>query len=293
MPEADIVLISVVGISGLEATLAAVKAGKDIALANKETLVAGGNLVMDAARLSGSRILPVDSEHSAIFQCLQGSKNKNEIRKILLTASGGPFRGFNMEMLSKVTVADALKHPRWDMGKKVTIDSATLMNKGLEVIEAQWLFGLDLNQIEVIVHPQSIVHSMVQFIDGSILAQMAATDMRLPILYAFSFPERCQAELPTVDFSILGNLTFEAPDTDLFPCLQLAYEAARIGGTMPAVLNAANEIAVQKFLEETISFVEIPKAVEKAMEHHSAVADPTLEDILQADIETRNRLKKG
>jgi len=293
LPEADIVLVSVVGISGLEATLAAVKAGKDVALANKETLVAGGSLVMEAARQSGSRILPVDSEHSAIFQCIQGSKGKDEIQKIILTASGGPFRGYDQEKLARVTVADALKHPRWDMGRKVTIDSATLMNKGLEVIEAQWLFDMNLDQIEVVIHPQSIIHSMVQYVDGSVLAQMAQPDMRLPILYAFTYPGRYSADLPTLDFSTLGNLTFEVPDLESFPSLQLAYEASRIGGTMPAVLNAANEEAVQMFISEAISFIDIPKVVERAMNHHTAVANPTLEDIFQADIETRNLLKKG
>ncbi len=292
LQEADIILVSVVGISGLEATLAALKSGKDIALANKETLVAGGDLVMETARKSGSNIIPVDSEHSAIFQCLQGSKENKEIQKILLTASGGPFRGYKREQLEKVRVEDALKHPRWNMGKKVTVDSATLMNKGLEVIEAKWLFDMDINKIEVLIHPQSIVHSMVQFIDGSILAQLGATDMRLPILYAFTWPNRLSADLPTVDFPTLGKLSFEEPDTKSFPSLQLAYEALRINGTMPAVLNAANEVAVEGFLKSSLSFTSIPRIVEKAMAHHIAISKPTLEDILLADKETRDRLKK-
>jgi len=292
LPEVDIVLMSVVGISGLEATLAALRAGKDIALANKETLVAGGALVIEYAKEFGGKILPVDSEHSAIFQCLQGTKDKKEIQKIFLTASGGPFRGYTKEELKKVTVQDALNHPRWNMGKKVTIDSATLMNKGLEVIEAKWLYDLELNQIEVLIHPQSIIHSMVQYRDSSILAQMGATDMRLPILYAFTWPNRLNADLPVVDFARLGSLTFETPDRDTFPCLNLAYEASRLGGTMPAVLNAANEVAVDMFLKSSLSFSDIPVIVERAMEHHRIIYNPTLEDILLADQETRDRIKR-
>jgi len=292
LPEIDVVLVSVVGISGLEATLAALKEGKDIALANKETLVAGGEIVMDTAKKFGRKILPVDSEHSAIFQCLQGTSKKKEIKKIILTASGGPFRGYTIDELKKVNLEAALKHPRWNMGKKVTIDSATLMNKGLEVIEAKWLFDLSLNQIEVVIHPQSVVHSMVQFIDNSVLAQLGPTDMRLPILYAFSWPDRLTADIPELDFSQLGSLTFEQPNTDIFPCLNLAYEALRIGGTMPAVLNAANEAAVELFLNESIHFTDIPAIVEKAMSFHSAIYNPSLEDILLADQETRDRIKK-
>ncbi|HHU78581.1 MAG TPA: 1-deoxy-D-xylulose-5-phosphate reductoisomerase [Clostridiales bacterium] len=290
--KADIILISVVGISGLEATLAAIQSGKDIALANKETLVAGGQLVMEAAKRSGSKILPVDSEHSAIFQCLQGTADQKAVDKILLTASGGPFRGFDYESLKKVTVEDALKHPRWSMGRKISIDSATLMNKGLEVIEARWLFDVRPEQMEVLVHPQSIVHSMVQFVDGSVLAQLGATDMRLPILYALSWPNRLQADLPLIDFVKLGSLTFEKPDFETFPCLPLAYEALKIGGTMPAVLNAANETAVEMFLQSAIDFIEIPKLIEKSMIVHKTKLNPTLEDILQADQETRERIKR-
>lgn len=313
MPDIDTVLMSVVGISGLEATIAALESGNDVALANKETLVAGGQLVMDTARRSRTRILPVDSEHSAIFQCLQGARLQVSaesdtsvranrfwspgepfspaVRKILLTASGGPFRGYDSERLQHVRVSDALRHPRWDMGKKVTIDSATLMNKGLEVIEAKWLFSLELEQIEVLIHPQSIIHSMVEYADGSVIAQMGMPDMRLPILYAFTWPDRLPTSLPAVNFLELGSLTFEKPDTSLFPCLALAFEAARIGGTMPAVLNAANEIAVQKFLEETIPFAGIPQLAERAMSVHRAVPNPSLPDILEADRETRDLLK--
>ena len=292
MEEADMVLVSVVGIAGLEATLAALQTGKDIALANKETLVAGGSLVMEAARLSQSNILPVDSEHSAIFQCLQGSKGMHEVHKLLLTASGGPFRGYQSQQLELVTVADALKHPRWNMGKKVTIDSATLMNKGLEVMEAKWLFDVKPEQIEVLIHPQSIVHSMVEFRDGSVIAQMGATDMRLPILYAFTWPERLAADLPRVDFSKLESLTFEKPDTEVFPCLQLAYEAIRTGGTMPTVLNASNEMAVEGFLNGSLSFRQIPRMVEEAMNHHQSIASPTLEDVLLIDKDIRDRIKR-
>lgn len=288
-PDIDIVLLSVVGISGLEAALAALESGNDVALANKETLVAGGQLVMDAARRSGARLLPIDSEHSAIFQCIQGTRPEH-VRKILLTASGGPFRGYNTKLLQQVSVSDALKHPRWNMGKKVTIDSATLMNKGLEVIEAKWLFSLEHGQIEVVIHPQSIIHSMVEFVDGSVIAQMGMPDMRLPILYAFTWPERFATNLPTVDFIKLGSLTFEKPDTTLFPCLELAFEALKAGGTMPAVLNAANEVAVQKFLEEAIPFTRIPAMIERAMRAHKVIPAPSLCDILAADEETRRLL---
>ncbi len=292
LTEVDIVLMSVVGISGLEATLAALKAGKDIALANKETLVAGGALVMEAAKEAGRKILPVDSEHSAIFQCLQGTRDKKEVRKIILTASGGPFRGYKAEDLRNVTLEDALRHPRWNMGKKVTVDSATLMNKGLEVIEARWLFDIETEQIEVLIHPQSIIHSMVQYIDGSVLAQMGATDIRLPILYAFTCPGRMSTELPVVDFTQLGSLTFESPDTNSFPCLNLAYEALRIGGTMPVVLNAANEVAVEMFLKSSISFAHIPRIIERAMGCHRTIYNPTLEQILLSDKETREQIKR-
>ena len=293
LPDIDMVLMAVVGISGLEATLAALEAGRDVALANKESLVAGGQLVMDAARRTGARVLPVDSEHSAIFQCLQGIPKSSSpvIHRILLTASGGPFRGFDRESLRHVRVSDALKHPRWNMGKKITVDCATLMNKGLEVIEAKWLFGVGLDRIEVLIHPQSVIHSMVEFLDGSVIAQMGIPDMRLPILYAFTWPERYPTGLPSVNFLELGSLTFEKPDVSLFPSLALAIEAARIGGTMPAVMNAGNEVAVGKFLEESITFTDIPRTVERAMKSHRAIFSPSLEDILRADQETRDLLK--
>jgi len=290
MEENDTVLTAVVGIAGLEATLAALEAGKDIALANKETLVAGGSLVIEAAQRNSCRIIPVDSEHSAIFQCLQGCTSHGEISKIYLTASGGPFRTYDKDSLKLVTAADALKHPNWTMGKKVTIDSATLMNKGLEVIEAKWLFGLDIDQIEVLIHPQSIIHSMVAYVDGSVIAQMGRPDMRIPILYAFTFPERLPSQVEAVNFLSCGQLTFSEPDTNLFPCLSLAYKALKIGGSMPVVLNAANEVAVKYFLEGRISFMEIPVTVERAMRSHQVIQTPSLKDILRVDREIRDFL---
>jgi 1-deoxy-D-xylulose-5-phosphate reductoisomerase len=290
MDENDIVLVAVVGIAGLEATLAALEAGKDIALANKETLVAGGSLVIETANRNNCKIIPVDSEHSAIFQCLQGCSSKININKIYLTASGGPFRTYDRDSLKLVTVEDALKHPNWSMGEKVTIDSATLMNKGLEVIEAKWLFNLDIDQIEILIHPQSIIHSMVEYVDGSVLAQMSRPDMRIPILYAFTFPERLPSQVEPINFLECGQLTFAQPDTELFPCLSLAYKALKIGGTMPVVLNAANEVAVKYFLEGRISFVEIPVIVERAMRSHQVIQAPTLRDILRVDNEIRELL---
>lgn len=290
LSDIDTVLIAVVGIAGLEATLAALESGNDVALANKEALVAGGQLVMDTAKRTGSKLIPVDSEHSAIFQCLQGCSNPDNVSKIILTASGGPFRGYDRESLRQVGVSDALKHPKWNMGKKISIDSATLMNKGLEVIEAKWLFNLAVDQIQVIIHPQSIIHSMVEYVDGSIIAQMGVPDMKLPILYAFTYPERLPSMTAPINFLELGGLTFEEPDTSLFPSLSLAYKAIKIGGTMPAVLNAANEVAVQRFLEESISFMELPLIVEKAMKFHQVIQNPTLKDILRADKETRDLL---
>lgn len=286
MPDVDIVLMSVVGISGLEATIAALEAGKDVALANKETLVAGGQLVMAASAKTGARIIPVDSEHSAIFQCLQGSY-REDLSNIILTASGGPFRTFTYEQLEQVTIEDALKHPNWSMGKKVTIDSATMMNKGLEVIEAKWLFDLTTQQIRVLVHPQSIIHSMIEFYDGSVIAQMGVPDMRIPILYAFTYPRRHQTMTSRLDLADVGTLTFETPNTVLFPCLSLAFQAIELGGTMPAVLNAANEVAVGSFLQGSIQFTDIPRMIENAMNAHQVIKNPTLKDILQTDKETR------
>lgn len=280
--ENDLLLTAVSGMIGLQPTLAAINAGIDIALANKETLVAGGQLVMDAAAASGVSLLPVDSEHCAIFQCLMGNKHE-EIDRIIITASGGPFRGYSHKQLESVTLAQALKHPNWSMGKKITIDSATLMNKGLEVIEAKWLFNLRNNQIDVVVHPQSIVHSMVEFIDHSTIAQLGLPDMALPIQIAFFYPERVANNRPALDFSQIRELTFSEPDRIAFPCLQLAYDALEIGGTMACVLNAANEIAVSRFLNQEISFLDIPRINRQVMEQHQVIVHPNLDDVLVAD----------
>lgn len=288
--DVDLVLTSVVGSIGLLPTLQAIKMGKTIALANKETLVAAGELVMSNAKRYGAKIIPVDSEHSAIFQCLQGSK-PHDVDSIILTASGGPFRQRNLEAFASITLDDALKHPNWSMGKKITIDSATLMNKGLEVIEAKWLFDLRPEQIQVIVHPQSVIHSMVQFVDSSILAQMGTPSMLLPIHYALFYPNRRLGQLEPFSFAKYNTLTFEAPDFKRFPCLELAYEALNIGGTMPTVLNAANEMAVKAFLENRIGFMEIPKWVEDAMRQHKTILKPTLEEILSVEEETRQLFK--
>ncbi len=283
MPEIDIVLNAIVGIAGLKPTIAALEASKDVALANKESLVAAGSIVMETARKNGCRVIPVDSEHSAIYQCLLNSKDTKEVRKIYLTASGGPFRELDKSSFKSVTVEQTLKHPRWSMGKKITVDSATLMNKGLEAIEAKWLFGLSPQQIEVIIHPQSVIHSMVEYVDGSVIAQIAATDMRLPILYALSQPQRLSSDIPKLNFFELEPLTFEKPDLHRFPCLSFAYEALSIGGTMPAVLNAANEVAVGKFLNREILFEEISIMVKKAMNLHSTIQNPSIYDILNID----------
>lgn len=278
----DMVLVAVVGIAGLEATLAALSTGNDVALANKETLVAGGQLVMNTAKVHGSSIIPVDSEHSAILQCIQGARKK-DIKGIVLTASGGPFRGYTREDLEKVTVEDALKHPNWVMGQKITIDSATLMNKGLELIEAKWLFDLDIEQIKVVIHPESIIHSMVEFIDNSVLAQLGLADMRIPILYALTYPERMPSPVESLDLLKLKKLSFEEADLETFSCLKLAINAIEIGGTMPVVLNAANEIAVKKFLDRKIGFNEIASLVKEAMKNHKPINEPVLEDILRVD----------
>ena len=282
----DLVLTAMVGISGLKPTVSAIKAGKAIALANKETLVVAGELIATLALKHRVPILPVDSEHSAIFQCLNGEGN-NRIDKILLTASGGPFRNFTAEQLTKVTKKEALNHPNWDMGMKVTIDSSTLMNKGFEMIEAKWLFDVKPSQIEVLIHPQSIIHSMVQFDDNTIMAQLGQPDMRAPIQYAFSYPERLKLEMEPVDFIKLTQLTFEAPDRDRFPNLNFAYEAIEKGGNMPCILNAANEVAVSLFLEDKIGFYEMSSLIEKAMERSAFMKEPTLGDYIQCDKETR------
>lgn len=290
--EADILLTSLVGSVGLLPTLAGIEAGKTIALANKETLVTAGRLVMEKARQKGVAILPVDSEHSAIFQCLQGNRSQ-EVERLILTASGGPFRTEAREAIALKTAGDALKHPNWSMGAKITIDSATLMNKGLEVIEASWLFDLPEDRIGVVVHPQSIIHSMVEYRDSSILAQMGLPDMRLPIHYAFNYPQREPSTLPRLDFSQLTALTFEAPDTERFPCLALAYGALRAGGTMPCVLNAANEAMVARYLTGEVGFYAISEAVERVMASHDPIADYTLEDLLALDAEARRRAVTG
>lgn len=281
-PENKLLLTAVSGMIGLQPTLAAINSGIDIALANKETLVAGGQIVIDAAAAKGVSLLPVDSEHCAIFQCLMGNKHQ-EIDRIIITASGGPFRGQSREQLESVTLAQALKHPNWSMGKKITIDSATLMNKGLEVIEAKWLFNLSIDQIDVVVHPQSIIHSMVEFIDHSTIAQLGLPDMALPIQIAFFYPDRIANNRPALDFNQVRELTFEEPDRIAFPCLQLAYEALESGGTMACVLNAANEISVARFLNQEIHFLDIPRINRLVMEKHQVISNPNLDDVLAVD----------
>lgn len=288
--EVDIVLTSVVGMIGLKPTLKAIRAGKDIALANKETLVVAGEIIMEEALKNNVKILPVDSEHGAIFQCLRGNSNK-DVNKILLTASGGPFRGKSVFELKNVTVDEALKHPRWNMGKKISIDSATLMNKGLEVIEAHFLFNVNYDNIQVVVHPESIVHSMVEYKDGSVIAQLGTTDMKLPIQYAFNFPERKEAVVERLDFYKIKNLTFEKPDMETFKPLKLAYEAGKAKGLMPAILNAANEVAVELFLNKRIKFLDIGDILEETMskfnENHKVT---TIEEIIEIDEKVRQYL---
>lgn len=286
LPETDMVLTALVGFAGLQPTLAAIAAGKDIGLANKETLVVAGELVMRRAREKGVHIIPVDSEHSAIFQCLSGEEN-NPVEKIILTASGGPFRGKTREELRFVTSADALKHPNWVMGAKITIDSASMMNKGLEVIEAKWLFDLEVDQIDVVIHPQSIIHSMVQFTDGSIKAQMGLPDMKLPIQYAMAWPQRIKNSFERFDFGRYSSLTFEQPDKTAFRNLGLAYQALRDAGNMPCIVNAANEIVVAGFLKNRIDFLGMSRVIEKCMVKMAHVRTPALEDYLETDRETR------
>jgi 1-deoxy-D-xylulose-5-phosphate reductoisomerase len=280
--QTDTVLTSLVGFAGLKPTVAAIEAGKDIALANKETLVAAGQIIMALAHKHNINIYPVDSEHSAVFQCLQGEARKH-IRRIILTASGGPFFGRTAAELVNVTIEDCLRHPNWSMGRKITIDSATLANKGLEVIEAKWLFGVEYDQIDVCVHPQSIIHSMVEYIDGSVIAQMGVPDMHLPIHYALSYPERSLSKVPRLDFGTLSALTFAPPDTETFPALKLAYIAGKQGGTMPCVFNAANEIAVHAFLNGTVNFLAIAKIIRYTMEKHIVIDNPDLSQIFTAD----------
>lgn len=284
LPEIEILVTAVVGMIGIRPTIAAIEAGKDIALANKETLVTAGHLIMPLAKEKGVRILPVDSEHSAIFQCLHGEK-ASQVEKILITASGGPFRGRTREELKGVQVEDALKHPNWSMGRKITIDSATLVNKGLEVMEAKWLFDVDFDQIEVVVQPQSIIHSMVQFKDGGIKAQLGTPDMRLPIQYALYYPDRVYLNDERLDFAKIGSITFEAPDLNVFKGLALAYEAGRKGGSMPTALNAANEKAVALFLNRKIDFLSIWDIIEYCMKEHHFIESPALDDILKTEQE--------
>ena len=292
IPECDTVLTAVVGICGLSPTIDALKASKTIALANKETLVTGGHIVTALAKENGVNILPVDSEHSAIFQSLQGNANKKQVKKILLTCSGGPFFGKTKEYLKKVTKADALKHPNWDMGAKITIDSSTLVNKGLEVIEAKWLFDVDVDDIEVLVHRQSIVHSMVEYIDNGIIAQLGAPDMRLPIQYALTYPYRREMYENTLDFTKYPALTFEKPDTDTFFALKLAYKAGKLGGIMPTVFNSADEAAVELFLKEKIKYTDISELIEYAMDNIKNIDVPSLDDIYQTDKDAREIVYK-
>ena len=290
LPEADVVVSGVMGSAGLLPAIYALKSGKNLALANKETLVIAGELVLREAQKTNSQIIPIDSEHSAIFQVLNGEK-KERIKKIILTASGGPFRTFSFEQMETVTVKDALKHPNWDMGAKITIDSSTMMNKGLEYIEAKWLFGLN-TPVEIIVHAQSIIHSMIEFVDTSIMAQLGIPDMRVPIAYALTYPDRFECDLPSLELTTMGDLTFEAPDFDRFPCLGLAIDAMKIGKTMPAVLNAANEIAVQAFLEELISYKDIAELIHMVMQNHNPSPLKELQDVLIADRWAREETTK-
>ena len=285
LPEADIVLIAIVGTAGLQPALAAIRAGKDIAVASKEILVMAGEIVMNEARKHGVRVLAVDSEHSAIFQCLDG-KPTSSVRKLLLTASGGPFRSqtdWPKEKFSEITVERALKHPSWVMGRKITIDSATLFNKGLEMIEARWLFDIEMARVGVVVHPQSIVHSMVEFVDGSLIAQLSTPDMCLPIQYALTYPDRAASDRVQTNFPKIGTLTFEEPDVERFPAIELARRAGEVGGTLPAVLNAANEIAVEAFVNRKINFPQITAMVRRTMDAHKTISQPALEEILAAD----------
>ena len=290
MEESEILVTAIVGMIGIRPTIEAIKAGKDIALANKETLVTAGHIIMPLAKEYQVAILPVDTEHSAIFQSLQGGQEK-ALHKILLTASGGPFRQKTREELLNIQVEDALKHPNWEMGRKITIDSSTLVNKGLEVIEAKWLFDVSLDQIEVVVHPQSIIHSMVEYVDGAIIAQLGTPDMKLPIQYALYYPERRFLPGDRLDFAVLSKLTFEKPDMETFYGLRLAFEAGKEGGSLPAVFNAANELAVSKFLDRKIKYLEIPEIIEHCMQAHKTIADPSVDEILQTEQEVYEQIE--
>ena len=288
--EIDVVVSGVVGSAGLLPAIHALRAGKNLALANKETLVTAGELVLKEAEKTNSQIIPIDSEHSAIFQALNGEK-KERIKKIILTASGGPFRNYTLDQMENITVKDALNHPNWNMGSKITIDSSTMMNKGLEYIEAKWLFGIN-TPVEIIVHPQSIIHSMIEFVDTSIIAQLGIPDMRVPIAYALSYPDRFESNLPSLDLAKMGNLTFEKPDFERFPCLKLAIDAMDMGKTMPAVLNAANEIAVQAFLDELIPYKDIAELIQLVMQNHSPSPLNELQDVLDSDQWAREETTK-
>jgi 1-deoxy-D-xylulose-5-phosphate reductoisomerase len=290
LDDIDVLLTAIVGMIGLIPTMEAIKKGITIALANKETLVTAGQIVMNEAKKNNVSILPVDSEHSAIFQCLNG-ENTKQVEKLILTASGGPFRGKRKNELLGITKNQALKHPNWTMGRKITIDSSTLMNKGLEVIEAKWLFDVDVDQIDVVVHPQSIIHSAVQFVDSSVIAQLGNPDMKLPIQYALTYPDRIHSNFERLDFSTLSSLTFEKPDLDTFPCLKLAYDSLNAGGTYTTVLNAANEVLVNEFLEDKIGFYDIPYYIEKALEKHPTISNPNLDEILYIDNWSREFIK--
>lgn len=287
----SMVISAISGSAGLLPTLAAIEAGNDVALANKETMVMAGKIVTQRAEKKGVKIIPVDSEHSAIFQCLEGHKQKN-LKRIILTASGGPFLNFTGKQLQKVSLSETLCHPKWKMGKKITIDCASMMNKGLEVIEAKWLFHVDINSIDVLIHPQSIVHSMVEFVDGAYLAQMGVPDMKIPIAYALSYPERIRNDLPLLDLIKTGRLEFFKPDIRKFPCLDIAYKAGICGGTAPVVLNAADEVAVSAFMKRKIRFIDLPEIIEKVMTLHSVICNPSLDDILQADSWARRETEK-
>ena len=289
---ADIVLTAVVGMIGIRPTLEAIYAHKDIALANKETLVTAGHIIMREAKEYNVKILPVDSEHSAVFQSLQGNKH-SQVSKIILTASGGPFRNSTMEELKNVTVEQALKHPNWSMGRKITIDSSTMVNKGLEVMEAKWLFDVDYDQIDVVIQPQSLIHSMVEYVDGGIMAQLGTPDMKLPIQYALYYPDRRFLGGERVDFAKIGSITFMKPDLEKFKGFKLAYDAGRTGGTMPTIYNAANELAVSKFLNREIQYLEIADLIEQAMESHKVIENPTLEQILEAEKEAHESVSGG
>ncbi len=290
IPESEILVTAIVGMIGIRPTIEAIKAGKDIALANKETLVTAGHIIMPLAKAHNVAILPVDSEHSAIFQSLQGNP-RGALHKILLTASGGPFRGRTKDQLMNIQVEDALKHPNWEMGRKITIDSSTLVNKGLEVMEAKWLFDVDFDHIEVVVHPQSIIHSMVEYVDGAIIAELGTPDMKLPIQYALYYPDRRFLPGERVSFATLGQLTFEKPDLETFDGLRLAFEAGRTGSSMPTVYNAANELAVSKFLDRKIKYLEIPEIIEACMANHKNIMNPTVEQILQTEKEVYEQIE--